>query len=379
MTLVTKVEAWACRVPLDHPITFRYNTITHRDCTVVRVTTADGTSGAAIGLSRAAPLDLTINELLAPVILGFDALDVGAFHDRAERATSFLDQTGMLAQARSLVDLALWDIRGKAFGAPLWRLLGGNPHPAPVLLVEGYELPGEDDRRFAERVAARADEGFTALKLEAAGYDDPLVLRRRLELIRELAGEAVELVVDVNGAWRSVREAVDTINAFASVRLAWVEDPFPHHRIGDIARLRQEVDVALGAGDDVTNPRDLVDLVDARAVDVLRVDLTTLGGVQETSDVMGAARLASIPISTHAHPAVHQHLTFAWPGAPYVEGFPDDRPFEPSYKLTTGSIYPRIVDGHLEPPTEPGLAIELDLDVVESTAIRYHLADGPAR
>ncbi|BCF86402.1 racemase (plasmid) [Rhodococcus qingshengii] len=370
MSAITRIDTYACRVPLDHPIKFKWNTITHRDYTVVRVETADGLTGASIGLSRTSPIDVAINDLIAPVALGTDSLEIGAFHESLRQHTASSDQFGILAPARSLVDIALWDIRGKALGAPVWKLLGGNSQPAEVLLVEGYELPGETDEGFARRLAERASEGYVAIKLEAAGYEDPQILRRRLQLTREYAGEELKLIVDVNGAWRSVREAAETINAISDTQLAWVEDPFPRHRIADVAKLRDLVDVPLSAGDDITDPRVLMDLVLTNAVDVLRVDVTTLGGFAPTIDVIGVARQFEVPVSTHAHPILHQHLSFAWPEVHYVEAFPDDRPFEPSYKLGQRSTFSRIENGRLPAPLEPGLALELDMKVVESTALR---------
>lgn len=370
MVEITRLEAFTCRVALDTPIHFRFNTITHRDYTVVRVETEDGHTGAAIGLSRGAPVDDAVLDMVAPVALGHDAMEIGAFHDRLSRHTASADQYGIVALARSLVDLAIWDIRGQLLEAPVWRLLGGASEPAPVLLVEGYELPGESDQEFAKRLAARVEQGYRRLKLEAAGYDDPRVLRRRLELTRELVGDGVELVVDVNGAWKSVREATTAIRAFAIEGVTWVEDPFPRHRIHDVGLLRHEVDVTLGAGDDVTSPMELFKLLHDHAVDVLRIDVTTLGGIVPTSDVIGAARQYEVPVSTHAHPLFHQHLTFAWPTVRDVELFPDDRPFEPSHKLVTGSLFGRVVDGHLPPPEQPGLGFDLDMAAVESSAIR---------
>lgn len=371
MPTITRVDAWTCRVPLDVPITFRWNTITHRDYTVLRLRTDAGLEGQAFAISRGLPTDLALLDMLADAVLGHDADEIGAFHDRARRLTASSDQYGILANARSLLDIALWDLRGQHLGAPVWKLLGGDSAPAGVLLVEGYELPGESDEQFARRLARRAGEGYPALKLEAAGYEDPLVLRRRLELTREYAGDAVQLIVDVNGAWGSVREAAETIESFATVDLAWVEDPFPRHRLHDVAELRRRVSVPVGAGDDITRPRDLFRLVQEDMVDVLRVDVATLGGFSPTADVIGVARQHEVPVSTHAYPTLHQHLTFAYPEVALVEAFPDELPFEPSHRLMTRPTYGRIENGFLPAPQEPGLALTLDMDAIGRFAIRH--------
>jgi L-alanine-DL-glutamate epimerase-like enolase superfamily enzyme len=376
MSSINRVEAWTCRVPLDVPIRFRWNTIRHRDYTVVRLTTDDGHVGSAFAISRGLPTDLAVIDMLGGAVLGHDATEIGAFHERARALTAASDQYGILANARSLLDIALWDIRGKVMNAPVWKLLGGDSKPAGVLLVEGYELPGETDEAFARRLANRAAEGYPAIKLEAAGYEDMNVLRRRLELVREYAGDKLQLVVDVNGAWSSVREAVNAINAFSTVDLAWVEDPFPRHRLHDVGKLRQEVQVPLGAGDDITRPRDLFRLIEKDMVDVLRVDVATLGGFSPTADVIGVARQYEVPVSTHAYPTMHQHLAFAYPDVSWVEAFPDELPFEPSHKLMRRPTYSRIENGFLLAPQEPGLALELDDDALLRFSIRHSSLSG---
>lgn len=371
MPAISVIDTWTCRVPLDAPIRFRWNTIAHRDYTVVQLTADDGTTGVALAISRGLPTDLVVSDMLAPAVLGMDALAVGDLAGRCRRATAASDQFGILANARSLLDVCLWDIRGKLLSAPVWQLLGAARDEVGVLLVEGYELPGESDVDFARRLARRSEEGYPALKLEAAGYDDPAVLRRRLELIREYAVADVQLIVDVNGAWRTVREAAHTIRGFASVELAWVEDPFPQHRLHEVGALRELVDVPLGAGDDLTAPRDVMRLAEEDLVDVVRVDALTLGGISPAADVIATARQYEKPISTHAYPGVHQHLSFAWPDTTWVEAFPDDLPFEPSHRLLRESLYARIRGGRLAAPLAPGMDTELDPAAVRRHALRH--------
>ena len=376
MTAIKRIDAWNCRVPLDVPVRFKWGTITHRDYAVVRIQTSDGLEGHGLAISRGAPIDVAVVDMIAPLIIGMEAEDVGAIQAEILRRTASGDRHGILANARSLVDIALWDIRGRAMESPIWRLLGGNRQDAGVLLVEGYELPNESDEDFAARLAKRAADGYPVLKLEAAGYDDYRVLQRRLQLIRQLAGPDVQLVVDVNGAWTSVREAADAINTFATVDLAWVEDPFPRHQLHDIGKLRGLVETPLAAGDDITDPRALYRLIQEEMVDVLRVDATTLGGIGPTADVIGFARQHGVTVSGHAYPSVHQHLTFAWPDMPWVEAFPDELPFEPSHKLLTQSAYSRLVNGRLSAPEAPGLGTELRMEAVERFSLRHGALGG---
>ena len=369
MSAVRRLTSWSCRVPLDVPIRFRWHQITHRDYAVLQLESDTGEVGHAFAITRGLPIDIAISDMLAPTILGTDPAAIADFHGRADAATAASDRYGIVQNARSLADIALWDLRGRELGEPLWRLFGGTPGPVGVLLVEGYELPGESDEAFAQRIAARATQGYPAVKLEAAGYTDLGVLRRRLERIRELAPE-LQLVVDVNGAWGSVAEAVRAIEAFATVELAWVEDPFPRHRIGESNRLAQEVDVPIGAGDDITDPRLLMGLVEDARIGLLRIDVATLGGFDSTHRVVAYAREAGLPVSTHAYPSLHLPLVLAEPNIAWLEAFPEELPFEPSDKLLTSTPYAKVAAGHTGGTDAPGLDTRLDLAAVERYAVR---------
>jgi L-alanine-DL-glutamate epimerase-like enolase superfamily enzyme len=370
MTAAVSVKSWACRVPLDEPLRFRWNTITHRDYTVVEVTMDDGVTGAAIGLSRGAPLDVIVADMFSPVLLSLDEATPSAFQERARKHHAMIDQTGMLAQARSLIDIALWDILATRLQVPLWKLFGGADRNAPVLLVEGYAMPTETDEEFARRLAERVEQGYTALKLEAASYEDPRQLARRLQLLRQKVGDNVQIVIDVTGAWRSVRTARSFMQPLEEFGLAWLEDPFPHSDINKVGELRKHIATPVATGDDITDPAILLGLTQQEAVDVLRVDTTTLGGVQATFDATANARLTGVPISTHCHTPIHQHFSYMWPETNLVEAFPDDRSFEPSYKLLEKSVFGSIQDGHLRAPQDPGVGYQLAHEQVRQWATR---------
>lgn len=370
MTAAISVKTWACRVPLTEPLRFRWNTITHRDYTVVEVTTDDGVTGAAIGLNRGAPLDVIVADMLAPVLLSLDEATPTAFQERARKQHAMIDQTGMLAQGRSLVDIALWDILAKRLQVPLWKLFGGTDRDAPVLLVEGYAFPKESDEEFVRRLTDRVEQGYTALKLEAASYEDPQQLAGRLKLFRQQAGEHVQIVIDVTGAWRSVRTAREFMQPLEEFGLAWLEDPFPHSDIHKVGELRKHITTPVGTGDDVTDPAIMLGLTQQEAVDVLRIDTTTLGGVQATFDATAGARLTGLPISTHCHTPIHQHFSYMWPEANLVEVFPEERSFEPSHKLLKKSAFSAIQDGHLRAPQDPGVGYELAHERVRQWAVR---------
>jgi L-alanine-DL-glutamate epimerase-like enolase superfamily enzyme len=369
-TGIEMVQAWACELPLPHPLSFGTYSVTSRPYTAVRVTTADGLAGEALGLSRGAPVDVAVIDVLAPLVAGRDALDVVARISDIERATLAMDRDGIMARARSLLEICLWDIRAQAAGWPLWRLLGGNPRPVPILLLEGYTLPDESDQAFAERLAARIDEGYRGLKIEAASYQDPRQLETRLASFRRIVGSEPLLVIDMAWSWRDVRQGIENIRRWSDYNITWVEDPLPRHRAADIARLRDAGLCPVAAGDEATRPAELTDLLRAGSVDVLRLDATTLGGIGPTLHLADEAVAAEARASLHVHPEVHQHCVFASSAFDYLEAYPPDRPFDCAHELFDRDFLASTQDGCVLPPASPGIGARLVDEVLDRTATR---------
>jgi L-alanine-DL-glutamate epimerase-like enolase superfamily enzyme len=264
--------------------------------------------------------------------------------------------------------VCLWDIRAKALGLPLWRLLGGYRRTIPLLLVEGYPRLNEDAATFAQRIADRVDQGFTAIKLAYPGV--PGDTADRLRDTRARVGANVELVVDAAWSWESVDEAVGVVDRWSAYGLAWVEDPFAASEVDMIRALRGACGVPLGAGDAMTDLGTLLALLAADAVDVVRLDITQLGGIGPFQAAMALASQFGRPVSPHIYPEVHQHLAFARPGISYVELFPDDSPFWCTERFVRSDLDTRMERGWLRAPTQPGVGIEIDWSVVEAHAPR---------
>jgi L-alanine-DL-glutamate epimerase-like enolase superfamily enzyme len=314
-------------------------------------------------------VDRAVTELIGPQLLGRSALDVAARRREVADAVAALEMDGVVGRAWSLVEICLQDLRAQSAGWPLWRLLGGDPRPRPVELVEGYALLDEADEAFAERLAARAAEGFRLLKIEAAHYDDPHQLCRRLERFRELCGDGPELVLDFAWRWESAKAKAPLLARLADLGVAWIEDPFPRTRIADYARLKALTTIAVGCGDEATRSADLAALIAADAVDVIRLDATTAGGVAETCRIARDALDRGLRASFHDHPEIHQHCAFAG-ASDHVEVFPTDRPFDRVHDLIEAPPFDRIRQGELAPPTEPGSGVRLRPDALQ-LAVRH--------
>jgi L-alanine-DL-glutamate epimerase-like enolase superfamily enzyme len=367
---IDRIQTWACSIELPTPLDFGSYRLTSRQYVGVRITTADGLVAETSGLSRRLPVDVHIQDLYAPQLIGRSALDIGALTREIVTEQPAVEVVGAAAYAWSLLDICLWDLRAQAFGVPLWRLLGGDPRPVPVQLVEGYELPGEDDAAFAERIAARQAEGYRAIKIEGASAPTPQHTERRLAAVRRAAGDDLELIVDLGWRHATAEAAARDIRQWAHLRPAWVEDSLPRDRVAEAIRLRRLVDVPLGAGDEITRAGELPELLAAGALDVARLDATTMGGISALIGLAARVSAAGRRASPHMHPEIHLHCVLGLPASEYVEAFPIDRSFDLEHRLLKHPVLDGVRAGHLEPPDEPGIGLRLDPDAIEHFAYR---------
>jgi L-alanine-DL-glutamate epimerase-like enolase superfamily enzyme len=250
----------------------------------------------------------------------------------------------------------------------VWKLLGGDRSSSPVIVVAPYADPDEPDDAYAERIAARLGGRYGAIKLYPLA--DPAAMARRLAAVRQVLGADVELMVDMAWSWRSVSEAVDAVRSWEDYGLSWVEDPFPSADWQSIKRLSDAVETRIAAGDEVSVEAHVEALNANRAVDVLRMDATSIGGFSRFAALREQAERAGLQVSPHAYSEIHRHCVFAWPNVGPVEIFLPQSPtwgtarfLEDEMDVTAGSM-------EIAAPAEPGLGLHVDWAAVGSLARR---------
>lgn len=367
-SVIERVEAWHCRVPLETPLTLGDLLIDRRDFVVVRMQSSGGLDGVAYALSRGAPVDLVVTELLAPLLLGRNPFDIPRRVDELSRGLVALGPVGIVQRAISLIDICLWDIKAKAAGMPVWRLLGGYRDEAPVMLVAPYADANESDGAYAARLAELAKRGYVAIKLYPVA--DPRTMASRLEALRAVLGARIGLVVDMAWSWRTAKQAIDAVRMWEDFDLAWVEDPFPASAWPSIRALANAVRTPIGAGDEVSVQAVMDLLIAERAVDLVRLDATTIGGFSQFAAVRESASRAGYSTSPHAYPEIHRHCVFAWPGVGPIEMFPVGSPTWGASRflgLETDLANDRTT---IPAPIEPGLGLEVDWAAVSALSTR---------
>ncbi|HEX8933230.1 MAG TPA: enolase C-terminal domain-like protein [Pseudonocardiaceae bacterium] len=307
-----------------------------------------------------------IIDQLADVVLGRDALDVGAAFDGMVKAVRNAGRPGAVGYAISAVDIALWDLKARLLGLPLHRLLGAVRDEAPVYGSGGFTSYHEDQLR--KQLAGWVyEQHIPRVKIkigESWGTDVGRDLERMAQA-RDVVGAEVELFVDANGGYDS-KQAIRVIRAAAELDIRWFEEPVSSDDVEGLREVRVAVapDVAAGEyGYDLTYFRRLCA---AGAVDCLQADVSRCGGITEWLRVAAIAAAHHLEISGHCAPHLHAHAAMATPNLRHLEWFHDHVRIE--HMFFDGALEPQ--GGTVCPhPTAPGHGLRLRREV----ASRYQV------
>ena len=278
---------------------------------------------------------------------------------------------GLMRHALAAVDFALWDLKGKAAGQPLWRLLGGRRELVPTYANCAHHLPVDE---LAQRAAEYVAAGHRALKIRGTrSFVTPAEATRRVEAVREAIGPDVRLMVDVNGTW-DVDTAIAQLKRWQSQNVYWLEEPVPPFEIAGYKRVRERAgETFIVGGEQHVGLLEFQALIDQQAIDIAQPNAAMTGGITDWLRIHAYATSQSIPVSPWNLQQVHIHLAAALPNVQWIEYFmPDNALLEFQGKLISGSTLEEVVepDGvYLVAPDKPGLGISLDQAVAERSRI----------
>lgn len=370
---IVRIEAWACVLPLGHALTIGPFKVRQRSHLAVRVRTSDGLQAECVTQTRGSPLDVMVADVIAPRLIGCDAHDIEACRAQLKQDLVAMEFDGAVGRAWSAIEICLYDLCAQAAGWPLWRLLGARQRrPVEAMVVEGYAIEGESDAQFVDRLLERVAQGFRRIKLEAGHYGASDALPRRLSEFRRQAGAGCRLVLDFAWTWQRAEQGLKLASTVGAYGLDWLEDPMERTLVQEYRLLRERAGMPIGCGDETSRAADLDALSSASAIDVMRIDATTIGGIEPLRQLSASALERGLRVSYHEHPEVHQHCVFGFGAADHVEMFPTNRPFDRVHDLICDSPFDRVENGMLAPPEKPGSGIELRMATVEQTARRHH-------
>jgi L-alanine-DL-glutamate epimerase-like enolase superfamily enzyme len=343
------VEADVYRFPTPEPEAD--GTLTWDSTTAVVVSVhADGVTGLGWTYSTGAAAAI-VHDHLAQALANCDVDDIAACWELMHRACRNLGTRGVVMQAISAVDVALWDLKARRLGLPLHRLLGRArdqvPDHVPVYGSGGFTTFTDD--QLAEQVDGWRAAGCRAMKIKIGESWGSCVDRdlERVEQLGRLAGPDVALMVDANGGYQ-VAQARRVGQRLDELGVVWFEEPVSSDDLAGLATLRNALRCDVAAGEYLAEPSDAVAMV--ACVDCLQLDATRCGGY--TGFLRGAALAAARQrqVSAHCAPALHAPVAAAIPNLRHVEWFADHARLEP---LLLDGV-PQVRGGAMRLPEAPG-------------------------
>lgn len=352
---VRRIRCATVRHELDVPLQFSRWRITHREFALVRVDAEDGVSGFAYGLTRDGPVAEIVGRSMARFYEGLDIVDpVDAFHGcRLTNHQTLSAGVGM--RALSLVDIAVWDALARSRGLGIARLLGGQPRSRVATSIVGYP-PSMTPTGLGEEIHGLIERGWRRFKAPIAADADATVAR--MVAAREAAGDGW-LGFDANYSLPSVGAALELEERMRSLSLGWIEDPLPQGDAHAIAELRRLGGTPLAVGDDQGGSYHPEALLAAGAIDVLRVDATSGGGVSGVARVIAQADAAGVPVSPHMFPHFHTRILDGLGVADYPAEW--GIPGAGVHPMDDSLEQPVMTDGVMAPlPDDPGFGRVVD-------------------
>jgi len=287
----------------------------------------------------------------------------------AFRSTVRFGRKGATLAALSALDIACWDLKGKALGQPVYNLLGGATKSCvPAYASRMYAL--EDLGLLAEEAKKWVGEGFRTLK-QRFGFgpvDGRKGMERNVALIRtvrEAVGDDIALAADAYMGW-DLAYALEMERRLRPFHLSWIEEPFMPDDLESYIRLRAKSETPLSMGEHEYTKHGFKQLIDLGVADMLQPDTNRVGGITEMKKICALAEAAHIPVYPHSNEAHNFHVILSQPNCPLVEYFPDVEPDtgnELFWKVFSGE--PRVHEGCLKPSGAPGLGIEVKHEAVE--------------
>lgn len=315
---------------------------------------------------------------------GHEHLFIGQDPFDIERHSQILDNIDFHYGRCWPLDLALWDLMGKAMGKPVYKLLGGKTNRILAYASNGEMVP--PDVR-AERARAFADQGFKAMKIRFH-HEDPRNDIQVVEAVRKAVGDAIEIMVDANQGWRmpwdtaapwDLKRAYQVARELEELGVFWLEEPLPCHDFDAMARLREMVGIRIAGGEMNRRWHDFREMSRRGSLDVYQPDICLCGGITLTRKIAEMVQADGAWFSPHTWTngigvIANLHLACAVSRAPYLE-YPFDPPaWTPERRDFLLSEVDRLWvndEGYLEIPDKPGFGFEIDMEMISTYEIDH--------
>jgi L-alanine-DL-glutamate epimerase-like enolase superfamily enzyme len=369
MARIEAVSVCVARVKLDNVTSFATRTVSARDYCLVKVRSAEGVEGIGfcyVGSTAGRIAQVAVEELLAPKLLGEDALRVEGLWQDMYQESLLQGRAGSVMRAISILDTAVWDLNARTAKLPLHHYLGAcRMDEVPAYASGGYYLSGKTPKMLGEELAGYVEAGFKAVKMKV-GRLSPREEEARIAAAREAIGPDVHLMLDANNAWSDVPTALMYMKRYEPYDPYWMEEPFGPDDIDGHAKLAELTPVVIATGEIAYGRWYHKELLDKRGAEILQTDAVVCGGVSEWKRIAALAAGYGVTMSPHWFHDVHAPLVAATPNARYVEFFIDDQVLN-FRRLIDNQLQHR--NGNLILHSTPGLGFNFAEQAVKKYAL----------
>ncbi len=352
---IVAVDPFILHLPIAQgSISDSTHAVSHWGVVGARIATEDGLEGYGFtGTHAHLPSDQLVTRCIAgcyrPLLIGEDAREGQRLWTRLARnpPLQWVGRVGITHLALAAVDIALWDLRAKKAGLPLWMLLGGATKPR----LDAYNtdigwLSIPDDELVNGSLRAIEMDGFRRIKIKV-GHDNPVIDLRRLELVRRAIGPGITMAIDGNGKW-DLPTCMRFCRQAEGLDIFWFEEPVWYDDVASHAALARATSIPVALGEQIYTLEHFASFVKEGAVHYVQPDVTRVGGITEYIQVADLAHAFRLPVAAHAGDMcqVHVHLAHWHPASTLLEYIPwiKDHFEEPI----------RVVDGDYLRPERPG-------------------------
>lgn len=273
---------------------------------------------------------------------------------------------GLTTRSISAIDIALWDLKAKAAGMPLYKLLGGAKHAVPVYAAGGYYQQGKDMKALQDEMKEYVNSGVKAVKMKV-GAVDMETDAKRVEAVRHAIGPDIKLMVDANCAY-SVMDALRFARMIEAYEPYWFEEPIEPDDYDGMRELTQKTTIPIATGENEYTRYGFQDLIRRSGIRILNADVYIAGGITEFMKIAALAQANGCVIAPHGSHTIHSHLTCAIPNSSILEYYPErfDEVGQQIYthRLTLNS------DGTVSPPDVPGHGFDPNYEALEPFRIK---------